>query len=320
MKYYAAPMEGVNIAMYREAQHKYFGGIDKHFSPFLVPNDGVKFKKKQLTDILPENNPNIHLVPQVLTNKADDFIRVAKEIQDLGYDVINLNLGCPSGTVVAKNKGSGFLSVPDELDEFLYQVFEACDVKISIKSRLGKDSKEEFYKILEIYNKYEMEELIIHPRIQKDFYKNKTHLDFFEMVINESKNIVGFNGDIFTPDQCMEIEKRFPQISSIMLGRGLVCNPALAREIRDGKGLMNQELRQFHDYLYHENLVRQCGNTNVLYRMKEYWYYMNQTFPDSKKEWKKIKKATKLEVYDAVVDDLFSIKQAGNYFDPYTIR
>lgn len=320
MKYYAAPMEGVNVAMYREAQHEYFGGIDKHFSPFLVPNDGVKFKQRQLVDILPENNANINLVPQVLTNKADDFIRVAKEIQDLGYEVINLNLGCPSGTVVAKNKGSGFLSVPEELDEFLYKVFEACDVKISIKSRLGKDSKDEFYRILEIYNKYQLDELIIHPRIQKDFYKNKPHLDFLDSVINESKNKIGYNGDIFTLSQCAEIEKRFPEIDSIMLGRGLVCNPALAREISTGEGLGNDELRKFHDYLYHENLERQCGNTNVLYRMKEYWYYMNHTFPDSKKYWKKIKKATKLEVYDEVVNDLFTSKKAGQYFDPYTIR
>lgn len=320
MKYYAAPMEGVNVAMYREVQNEYFGGIDKHFSPFIVPNDGVKFKKKQLIDILPENNEKIHLVPQVLTNKADDFIRVSREIQELGYKAINLNLGCPSGTVVAKNKGSGFLSVPNELDDFLYKVFEACDIKISIKSRLGKDSKEEFYKILEIYNKYQLDELIVHPRIQKDFYKSSIHLDFFESVIKESKNIIGYNGDVFTPTQCAEIEKRFPEIDSVMLGRGLVCNPALAREISNGQGLSNDELRKFHDYLYNENLDRQCGSTNVLYRMKEYWYYMNHTFPDSKKHWKKIKKATKLEVYEEVVNDLFMSKKAGQYFDPYTIR
>lgn len=320
MKYYAAPMEGVNIAMYREAQEKYFGGVHKYFSPFLVPNDGVKFKKKQLVDIMPEHNPNINLVPQVLTNKAEDFIRVSKEIQELGYSTINLNLGCPSGTVVAKNKGAGFLAVPDQLDQFLYSIFETCDVNISIKTRLGKDSKEEFYDILNIYNKYQIEELIIHPRIQKDYYKNKPHLDFFEEVLTKSQNVVGFNGDIFTPEQCQEIEDRFPEIDSIMLGRGLICNPALAREIQGGKSLCNDVLREFHNYLYEENLRRQSGNTNVLYRMKEYWYYMNHTFPESKKEWKKIKKATRLEVYDAVVDELFKTKEAGSYFDPYLMR
>lgn len=320
MKYYAAPMEGVNVAMYREELDKQFGGIDRHFSPFLVPNDGVKFKKKQLLDILPENNPTIELVPQVLTNKSEDFIRVAGEISELGYDEVNLNLGCPSGTVVSKNKGSGFLSVPEELEKFLYNIYESCDVKISIKTRLGKDEKEEFYKILEIYNKFNIEELIIHPRIQKDYYKNKLHLDFFESLVDESKNPVGFNGDIFSPNQCEEIEKRFPQVQSIMLGRGLVANPALAREVVTGEKLTNVQLREFHDYLYQENLRRQSGNTNVLYRMKEYWYYMNHTFPDSKKHWKRIKKATKLEVYDEAVEDLFASRVAGQYFDPYTLR
>lgn len=319
MKYYQAPMEGVNIASYREAQEKFFGGIDKQFSPFLVPNDGVKFKQKQLVDILPEHNPSTNLVPQVLTNKSKDFIRVAGEIKELGYDVINLNLGCPSGTVVAKQKGSGFLSTPEHLDRFLDEIFTSCDIKISIKTRLGIEHADEFVKILSIYNQYKMEELIIHPRVQKDFYKRPPNIDFFGEIFSSSKNPVCYNGDIFTPSQCLEIQKKFPPLNSIMLGRGNIANPGLAREIATGIKLNNTELREFHDYIYHYNLEKQCGNTNVLYRMKEYWYYMIQTFPDSKKFAKRIKKAVKLEVYEEIMDELFEQRQAGDYFNPYNI-
>lgn len=317
MKYYAAPMEGVNIAMYRNAHKEIFGGIDKYFAPFLVPNEGVKFKNKQLVDIVPENNQGIDVVPQILTNKSQDFIRVSHEIKDLGYKVINLNLGCPSGTVVAKNKGSGFLALPDELDKFLYEIFSKCDVKISVKTRLGIQSHEEFHKILEIYNKYNMEELIVHPRVQKDYYKNKPNIEIFGEIAKCSKNKVGFNGDIFTPSMCKEIEDKFENVDSIMLGRGIIANPGLATEIITGEKLDPNKLRKFHDYLYQENLEKQCGNTNVLYRMKEYWYYMHHTFEDSKKHWKKIKKSTKLEVYEEVIDDLFLTRKAGECFEPY---
>lgn len=320
MKIYAAPLEGVNVANYRKLQEDIFGGVDKHFAPFLSPNDGVRFKNKQMKDVLPENNLGMNVVPQILTNRAHDFISVSDQLKELGYNEVNLNLGCPSGTVVSKGRGSGFLFEPELLEEFLYEIFDKVDMKISIKTRLGKDNEEEFHKVLELYNKFQMEELIIHPRIQKDFYKHPTRLDFLEEIMDKSKNKVCFNGDIFTPHDYKQIIERFPQIDSIMLGRGLIANPALARECRGGAPLGRGELLEFHNAIYEDNLEKQCGSTNVLYRMKEYWYYMNHTFPDSKKHWKKIKKSTKLEVYEEVVEDLFITRKVGEYFDPYTIR
>ncbi|MFI3171056.1 MAG: tRNA-dihydrouridine synthase family protein [Eubacteriales bacterium] len=317
MKYYGAPMEGVNTAFYRNAQNELFGGVDKFYSPFLVPNDGIRFKRKQLMDILPERNQGINLIPQLLTNKVDDFVRASKEIQELGYIEINLNLGCPSGTVVTKKKGSGFLAYPEELDAFLYEIYSQCDVAISIKTRLGIAEPEEFYKILEIYNKYKMPELIIHPRIQKDMYKYPPNMDMFKNILQESKNPICYNGDIFTPEDAREFAALHPEIDSVMIGRGLITNPALIREIKEGMQLQKDEFRKIHDRLYNDYQEYLSGDTNLLYRMKEYWYYMNHSFIDGKKHAKKIRKTTQLSTYNQTVDALFAEKEVGGYFNPY---
>ncbi len=311
-------MEGVNTAFYRNAQQELFGGVDRYYSPFLAPNnDGIPFKQKQLRDILPEYNKGIHLVPQILTNKSEDFIRVAKEMRELGYEEVNLNLGCPSGTVVAKRKGSGMLGYPEELDRFLYEIFDQCDGRISVKTRLGLESPEEFYQILEIYNKYEMSELIVHPRVRRDMYKIPPHLELFHDFWKESKNVICYNGDIFTPQDAKDLQARFPQIRSIMIGRGLVTNPALIREIQGGTYLTKEELRNMHDQLYNGYQEYLYGDTNLLYRMKEYWYYMIHSFYENKKLNKKLRKVTNLSVYNEIVDEIFGTLEIGRYFEPY---
>ena len=154
MKYYLAPMEGITGHIYRNAYEKYFHNIDKYFTPFIVPNQSLSLKTKELRDLQPENNEGLNIVPQILTNDSEGFIITAKKLKELGYDEINLNLGCPAGTVVSKGRGSGFLAKREELDIFLDEIFKIKDMKISIKTRIGKDSPEEFYKLIDIYNKY----------------------------------------------------------------------------------------------------------------------------------------------------------------------
>ncbi len=314
-------MEGVNTAFYRNAQHALFGGmgsVDKYFSPFLAPNnDGIPFKPKQIRDVLPEYNQSIELVPQILTNKSEDFIRAANEMKELGYQEVNLNLGCPSGTVVAKKKGSGLLGDLELLEQFLYEIFDRCEMKISVKTRLGLEEPEEFYKILELYNDFEISELIVHPRVRKDMYKNPPHLELFQDFWKASKNPICYNGDIFTPEDAKHIQERFPMIESVMIGRGLVTNPALIREIQTGEKLTKEELRKMHDRLYMEYQGYLSGDTNLLYRMKEYWYYMIHSFYNNKKLNKKLRKATKLSVYHEVVDEIFDTLEIGGYFSPY---
>lgn len=306
MNFYFAPLEGVTGYVYRNAHHAYFNHIDKYFAPFIVANQSNSFRTREINDILPENNPGLVLVPQLLTNNAKDFINTSKRIKQLGYQEINLNLGCPSGTVVAKNKGSGFLAKKEELDAFLDEIFTAAVTKISVKTRIGKDHPDEFYELIEIFNKYPMVELIIHPRVQKDFYKNMPNLDVFRDALNLSKNPVCYNGNIFTAKDYTEFKADFPEVDTIMLGRGLITNPGLINNMISNEKLEIDLLKNFHDRIYEDYQKILYGERNVLFKMKEIWFYMLPMFTNNSKYGKKIKKSERLSDYDTVVSALFS--------------
>ncbi|MEG0501190.1 MAG: tRNA-dihydrouridine synthase family protein [Cellulosilyticaceae bacterium] len=305
MKFYFAPMEGVTGYIYRNAHAAFFNDVDKYFTPFVSANQHGSFTTRELQDILPEHNKGIVVIPQILTNNAEDFIRTAKQIKEFGYNEMNLNLGCPSGTVVSKNKGSGFLSQREDLDRFLDEIFSAQVAKISVKTRIGKDESEEFYKLIEIFNKYPMEELIIHPRIQKDYYKNKPNMEVFKDGLALSKNTVGYNGDIFTANDYKAFIDAFPTVETVMLGRGLITSPGLINDITSTSVLDKKVLRDFHDKIYEDYQSILFGDRNVLFKMKEVWFYMKQTFSNHEKYIKKINKSQKLYDYEHAVSSLF---------------
>jgi tRNA-dihydrouridine synthase len=304
MKFYFAPMEGLTGYIYRNAYNASFNQIDKYFSPFIVANQGG-VKNRGINDILPEHNQGLVLIPQLLTNNAKDFIQTARVIHQLGYNEINLNLGCPSGTVVSKNKGAGFLSLKKELDSFLDEIFTESFTDISIKTRIGKDQPEEFYELIEIFNKYPVKELIIHPRIQKDFYKNKPNLHIFKEALGLSKNPTCYNGDIFTAGDYWRFTTDFPTVDTIMLGRGLLANPGLINEITNNVKLNKIILKDFHDRIYEEYQRVLFGDRNVLFKMKELWFYMIALFTNNEKYAKKIKKSERLKEYEEAVASLF---------------
>jgi len=306
MKFYFAPMEGLTGYIYRNAHHAFFNNIDKYFTPFIVANQSKSFKTRELNDILPDNNQGLVVIPQLLTNNAKDFIHTSKKIKLMGYDEINLNLGCPFGTVVSKNRGSGFLSKKEELDLFLDQIFSQSITKISLKTRIGKDQPEEFYDLIEIFNKYPLEELIIHPRIQKDFYKNKPNMKVFKDALILSKNPVCYNGDIFSSLRYKGFSDQFKSVNTIMLGRGVLTNPGLVSAITNDCKLDKTILKEFHDRIYEDYKGQLFGERNVLFKMKELWFYMIQMFSDNEKYSKKIKKSERLCDYEDVVTRLFS--------------
>lgn len=305
MNFYFAPMEGLTRYIYRNAQHTYFNNIDKYFAPFIAASEGGNYKKRDMDDIAPENNQGLVLIPQILTNNAKAFIMLADKIKSMGYNEINLNLGCPSGTVVSKNKGSGFLAKTAELDAFLYEIFSWGGTRISVKTRIGKDNPDEFYELIEIFNKYPMEELIIHPRVQKDFYKNKPNREMFKFALSCSKNPICYNGDIFTIRQFQEFTAEFPNVNSIMLGRGLLINPGLTSKIKNNIKVDKDLLREFHDKIYNDYKILLFGDVNILHKMKEIWIYMISMFSDNEKYAKKIKKAVRLHDYEDAVSSLF---------------
>jgi tRNA-dihydrouridine synthase len=305
MNFYFAPLEGVTGHIYRNAHSAFFDNIDKYFAPFIVANRSESFTTRELNDLLPEHNEGIVLVPQILTNNAEDFIHTSNKLERLGYSEINLNLGCPSGTVVSKNRGSGFLAKKEELDAFLEEIFYRSSAKISVKTRIGKEQPEEFYELIEIFNKYPMEELIIHPRVQKDYYKNKPDLKMFGEALGMSRNKVCYNGDIFTVRDYQEFAAAFPGVENIMLGRGLITNPALASCIKNGTKPDKELLKEFHDRIYEGYRKTLFGDRNVLFKMKEVWFYMICMFSDNARYAKKIRKAERLFDYEAAVSSLF---------------
>ena len=305
MRLYLAPLEGITGWIYRSAVYECFGGFDKYFVPFIRPNQMGHFSAREKKDILPAHNAGMRTVPQILTNQAEDFLRTAAKLKEYGYEEVNLNLGCPSKTVVTKRRGAGFLAEPERLEAFLDEIFGKCPIRISVKTRLGMEEPGEFTRLLKIYNKYPMEELIIHPRVQKDFYKNTPRLEMFETALEESRNPLCYNGDINSVSDADRLQERFPQTDAIMMGRGVLADPSLARQIKGGRRADKEELRRFHDLLYSGYCEEMSGDRTILYKMKELWFYLADIFADSKKYAKKIKKAEKCAVYEKIVEEMF---------------
>lgn len=329
MNYYLAPMEGITGYVYRRAVYQFFPYIDRYFTPFITPNRTRKLTSREMNDILPEHNQGMEVIPQILTNRAEDFLWAAGKCKELGYQEVNLNLGCPSGTVVSKYRGAGFLALPGQLDEFLYQVgagMERLGMRLSIKTRIGKTQPEEFAALLGIYNRYELSEIIIHPRLQTDYYKNRPNLEVFREALLTSRNPVCYNGDIFNKESCFWFQQQFPQVDKMMLGRGVIANPGLVMELKTGQGTTKAQLMAFHNAVLAGYRAVIPGERNVLFKMKELWFYLG--LPDAEnrkgpveKNIKKIKKATTIRDYEAAVAMLFAgsptaaadIKGRGSY-------
>ena len=305
MQVYFAPLESITGYVFRNVYETYYGGIDRYFTPFITATDSRRLRNKEMRDILPDNNSVGCLIPQIMSNRAEEFLRVADQMAELGYDTVNLNLGCPARTVVSKGKGSGFLARTVALDRFLREIYEKCPLKISIKTRLGVDDPEEFLEIIDIYNQYPVEELIIHPRVQKEFYKNTPKLDTYAWAVEHSQHPLCYNGDICTVEDMEQLKTRFPQTDTVMMGRGVLADPALGRKLKGGSAATIEELKKFHDVLYAAYCEEMSGDRTVLYKMKEMWFYLHPIFTDGRKYFKKIKKCEKCVVYESVVKELF---------------
>ena len=313
MQIYLAPLEGITTYTYRRAYEQHFGGVERYFTPFIV---NKKLGSREIQGLLPENNPNMNVIPQIMTNRAEDFLQVTKEIASYGYDTVNLNLGCPSGTVVSKKRGAGFLAYPKELDAFLAEIYEKSEVKISIKTRIGLEEEEEWETLLSIYEKYPMEELIIHPRLRTDYYKAPIRLDAFTKAMEQINVPICYNGELNSVEDIQKITEQFPQIERIMIGRGILRYPYLIEQIRNtlqeksadlSEAKVKQDIRAFHDRLVADYSKIMSGDRNTLFKMKEIWTYLGESFEGADKYLKKIKKANNLTDYQIAVNYLFSL-------------
>ena len=282
-KLYTAPLEGVTTPIWRKAHREIFGGAEQYYTPFLSPNGNFRFQTKELREV---TQGEADLIPQLLTNRAEYFIWGAKELQKLGYRQVNFNLGCPSGTVVAKHKGSGLLSDLAYLDELLDTIFNALpDLQISLKTRIGRYETGEWERLLELYNRYPIAELTVHPRVQKECYGGKAHRDVFLWTQEHTKLPLVYNGDVTAPD-----DEALDYGCPVMIGRGLIKRPSLLREIRGGSCAAREELAAFHDTVF-DGYVALFGALPAIYRMRELWNYLACSFAGTENHLKQIRKA-----------------------------
>lgn len=310
VKLYLAPLEGITGYVYRNALEKYFSGADRYFTPFIAPDQNKILRTKERRDVLPENNHVPDLVPQILTNNAQHFIQTAQALMDMGYREVNLNLGCPSATVVSRRRGSGLLAFPQELDRLLGEIFDGTDMKVSVKTRIGSESAGEARALMEIYRKYPLSELIIHPRTQKQLYRGQADQELFAELLDGFSFPVCYNGDILTQKDYNDFIQKYPQVRRVMLGRGAIADPALFRQIRTGEATDRKRLRDFHDEILAGYRKAFGEDKNAMFRMKEIWIYMFRLFPDCEKYAKQIKKSQSLAQYICAVDAIFAQQMA----------
>lgn len=287
MRYYFAPMEGLTDSIFRRLHHKYFPGVDRYYMPFLSPTIHRTLTHKEDRELPVADSVPFTAVPQVLTKVPGDFLWAAQVCADRGYDEVNLNIGCPSGTVVSKGKGSGMLREVAALDAFLEAVFRNSPLPVSVKTRLGMENPEEFPAILEVLNRYPIKELTVHPRVRKQFYDGSVHMDMFGYAAANSRNPLCYNGDILTLPQAQAIQEKYPQVQSVMIGRGLVASPGMLTGCTDIAAL-----EAFLNELTEVYTVEFGGSRNAMFRMKENWGFLHSRFEGSDKLWKALRKTT----------------------------
>ena len=301
MKLYFAPMEGLTDGLFRRLHHTYFPGVDRYYMPFISPTQHRCLTNREARELPMADSVPFVAIPQILTKVAEDFVWAAGQCAERGYTEVNLNLGCPSGTVVAKGKGSGMLADPDNLDRFLDAVFSASPLPVSVKSRLGVTDPQEFPRLMEIYNQYPIVELTLHPRVRKAFYSGSVDMEMFAYCAENSKNPVCYNGDICSLEDIERIKVRFPQVDSVMIGRGLIGDPGM---LTPG-GTTVEALEGLFDAMLNEYLTAFGGSRNAMFRLKEHWGMLIHRFEDSEKLGKRLRKTTDMEEYKAITREIF---------------
>ena len=322
MNIYLAPMEGITGSIVRNAFFHQFGSIDKYFTPFIPA--AKRLSRKILRDIAPEHNQGIVLIPQLISNQSMEILAMIEQLKDHGFFEFNINLGCPSGTVVSKKRGSGMLLYPEELNRFLDEIFQKADVPVSVKTRIGFNDLEEWPRILEIYSHYPVRELIIHPRLRRELYSGLPHFDSYgqayqlyqefgrsKRTINQSgkeflPEVLCYNGDIWDIEHYQDIIRRFPETDTVMIGRGLLARPDLACRI---KGISfpdtRARLRAFVNEI-HDGYQEIFGNEkDTAMHMKEIWTHLGRSFQDSDRLIRKLMKCQTADQYQMLVSQIF---------------
>lgn len=300
MRYYFAPMEGLTDSIFRRLHHAYFPGIHRYYTPFFSPTIHRALTAREERELPYAHETGFPVVPQLLTRSHEDFLWMARVCLDRGYEEVNLNLGCPSGTVVAKGKGSGMLADPEGLDRFLDDIFRDAPLPISVKTRLGLNAPAEFPALLEIFNRYPIAELTIHPRVRRELYAGDIHMDMFAYALRESKNPLCYNGDILSLSQAEALQEQYSGIGAVMIGRGLLRDPGMLSGGTDLK-----TLEAFMNALLEAYIQAFGSSRNAMFRLKENWSYLHTLFQGSEKLWKRLRKTTDISEFRNITQEIF---------------
>ena len=296
MRYYFAPMEGLTDSIYRRAHHAYFPGVHSYYMPFMSPTVHRQLTPREARELPMAASVSFRAVPQLLTKVPEDFLWAAQVCMDRGHTEVNLNTGCPSGTVVSKGKGSGMLRDLTKLDAFLDAVFSRCPIPISIKTRLGLEDPEEFPALLEVFNRYPIKELTVHPRVRKDFYKEPVRPEWFRYALENSKNPLCYNGDLRTKAEA----DAYTCVDAVMIGRALVADPGML----EPGGTTVPALEAFLNELLETYTEVFGGSRNAIFRMKENWGLLHSRFDFSDKLWKRLLKTTDVAEYKVITAEI----------------
>ena len=312
MQYYFAPLEGLTDSFFRSLHHKYFPGIDRYYMPFFSPTVHRTLTHREDRELPPADSVPFTAIPQILTKVPEDFLWAAEQCKERGYPEVNLNIGCPSGTVTAKGKGAGMLADPENLDRFLDAIYRNAPLPISVKTRLGVTEESEFPRLMEIFNQYSIAELTVHPRVRKDFYNTPIRWDGFRYALENSKNPLCFNGNLCSVEDISRFSEQYPQVEAVMIGRGLIGDPGM---LSPG-GTDLRTLEAFYDELL-EHYIEAFGTPrNAMFRMKENWRYLLCRFDGAEKLGKKLRKTTDVKEFRSITSQIFHTLPLKETLDP----
>jgi tRNA-dihydrouridine synthase len=305
----SSPLQGFTDFRFRNAFHHYFGGIDTFYSPYIKLNGKLVIKGSYERDILPENNTTLEVIPQIITNDAEEFLFVANYVQQLGYKELNWNLGCPYPMVAKCGMGSGLISNTSQIEHILKRVHNETDIIVSMKMRMGYENPTEILDVFPILEQYPIKNIAIHARIGKQLYKGGVDLDSFQKCLDTSKQKIYYNGDITSVEKFRLMQERFPSIDHWMIGRGLIADPFLPSMIKNNTTEYPKNkleiFEAFHDTIYQEYDAYLSGPTPIRMKMLGFWEYFSESFSNPQKTFKKIKKAGNSKNYEIAVKEIF---------------
>ncbi len=306
---YLAPLQGMTDRIYRNLFPMYFKGVDLAVAPFIPSSKKIKPGSGLLRGFYPDQNTGIPSIPQIMSSRPEDFVMLANHLYDIGHGTVNWNLGCPFPMVVKKGRGAGMLCHPERIEVFLETALAALKPKLSIKLRIGLKYPDEILRIIPVFNRFPLAELIIHPRTGAQMYGGDVDLDMFGQCLHLSKHPVVYNGDIDSVDKLDRLSGQFRSVERWMIGRGLMANPFLAETIKFGTQKPYRErvqiMRAFHDHLFAEYSQALSGSSHITNKMKEVWTYMGNFFADGEKIRKRIHKTHHRDHYADVVNKIF---------------